>query len=204
MTKAIFFDIGGVLIDLDFEACLRAFREILGFERIGEILNPYKQRGIFGDMEGGRVSADEFRRAILAESREVAVPEDVDRCLEHFLTGMDPKKAPLLKDLSKRYPLFTLSNNNPISMGLSRKLFAENGLEWEEIFTDNFISCDMKLEKPGAEIYAEAIRRSGFEAKDILYIDDATANVETGIKAGLRSVLYVAGEDLAALIEANL
>ena len=201
MTKAIFFDIGGVLIDLDFEACLRAFREILGFERIDEILNPYKQRGIFGDMEGGRITADEFRTAILAESREGAVPEDVDRCLEHFLTGMDPKKVPLLKELSARLPLFTLSNNNPIAMGLSRKVFAENGLAWENIFTDNFISCDMKMEKP---IYAEAIRRSGFAPEDILYIDDGTANVEAGLKAGLKTVLYVAGEDLRALIEANL
>lgn len=204
MTKAIFFDIGGVLIDLDFEACLRAFREILGFERIDEILNPYKQRGIFGDMEGGRITADEFRTAILAESREGAVPEDVDRCLEHFLTGMDPKKVPLLKELSARLPLFTLSNNNPIAMGLSRKVFAENGLAWENIFTDNFISCDMKMEKPGPELYAEAIRRSGFAPEDILYIDDGTANVEAGLKAGLKTVLYVAGEDLRALIEANL
>ena len=36
MVKAIVFDIGGVLVDLDLNRCIRAFREILGFERITE------------------------------------------------------------------------------------------------------------------------------------------------------------------------
>ena len=49
MVKAIVFDIGGVLIDLDPGRCIRAFREILGYERITEILDPCHQKGIYGD-----------------------------------------------------------------------------------------------------------------------------------------------------------
>ena len=39
MPKAIVFDLGGVLIDLDYDRCVRAFREILGYERITELLD---------------------------------------------------------------------------------------------------------------------------------------------------------------------
>jgi hypothetical protein len=39
MVKAIVFDLGGVLIDLDFDRSVRAFREILGYEKITEILD---------------------------------------------------------------------------------------------------------------------------------------------------------------------
>ena len=48
MVKAIVFDLGGVLIDLDFDRCVRAFREILGYERITEILELSHQKGIYG------------------------------------------------------------------------------------------------------------------------------------------------------------
>ena len=39
MIKAIVFDLGGVLFDLDTDACIRAFREGLGYEKIVEILD---------------------------------------------------------------------------------------------------------------------------------------------------------------------
>ena len=65
MVKAIVFDIGGVLVDLDLNRCIRAFREILGFERITEILDASHQKGIYGDMEAGLLSADRFRELIL-------------------------------------------------------------------------------------------------------------------------------------------
>ena len=82
MVKAIIFDVGGVLIGLDLDRCIRAFREYLGFERITELLDPCHQKGIYGDMEAGLVSAEAFRAAVLAESRPGCVPGDVDRAME--------------------------------------------------------------------------------------------------------------------------
>lgn len=49
--KAIIFDMGGVLIDLDVEACKRAYKESLEFHEIDQILDPCHQTGILGDME---------------------------------------------------------------------------------------------------------------------------------------------------------
>lgn len=116
MVKAIVFDIGGVLVDLDLNRCIRAFREILGFERITEILDASHQKGIYGDMEAGLLSADRFRELILAESRPGCTGADVDRAMAALLTGVPEATAQVVKDLSARYPLYLLSNNNPISM----------------------------------------------------------------------------------------
>ena len=54
MIKAIVFDIGGVLIGLDLGRCIQAFQDILGYYRITELLDPYHQKGIYGEMEAGR------------------------------------------------------------------------------------------------------------------------------------------------------
>ena len=202
--KAIIFDLGGVLIDLNFDACVNEFKKSLGFERITEILDKYHQRGIYGDMEEGKISADEFRAAILRESRKGSTPEMIDRCIDVFLTGMDDYKVDLLKELSGKYDLYILSNNNPIAMNRSHKLWEEKGLDYKNIFKEEFISCEMHMLKPGQEIYLEAIRRTGRKPEEILFVDDSLSNVEAAKKAGMNADLYIPGHDLRALIEAWL
>ena len=124
-NKAIIFDMGGVLVDLDLDACKKAFKEGLGYERIDEILDACHQKGVFGDMEEGKITADEFREAVLRESRPDAGFSDVDEALAKILVGIEPYKAQLLCKLSASYDIYMLSNNNPIIVPLASKMFAD-------------------------------------------------------------------------------
>lgn len=200
MVKAIVFDIGGVLVDLDLNRCIRAFREILGFERITEILDASHQKGIYGDMEAGLLSADRFRELILAESRPGCTGADVDRAMAALLTGVPEATAQVVKDLSARYPLYLLSNNNPISMARTYELFRGVGIEPETAFRGQFISCEMKLLKPTQECYREVQRRIGLPAGEILFIDDNQANVDAALQAGWQARYYEPGTSLQALL----
>ena len=201
MAKAIVFDIGGVLIGLDMDACIRAFREGLGFERITEILDPCHQKGIYGEMEAGKVSADDFRAQILAESRPGCQPEDVDQAMKALLSGMTEDTVKTVKDLSARYPLYLLSNNNAISMAHIYAMFRENGIAPETTFRDSFISYQMRLLKPSRAIYDEAVRRIGLPPEEILFIDDSLTNVRAAQEAGWQARCYVPGEPLSALLK---
>ena len=131
MVKAIVFDIGGVLIGLDMSRCIHAFQDILGYHRITQLLDPYHQKGIYGNMEEGLITADAFRALVLAESRPGCQPQDVDRCMGALLTGMTQDTVKTVKDLATRYPLYLLSNNNPIAMRLINQEFHRNGIEPE-------------------------------------------------------------------------
>lgn len=63
--KAVIFDMGGVLVDLDMQGCRDAFKRILNYHRIDELLDPCHQKGIIGELEEGLLSSDEFRQAVL-------------------------------------------------------------------------------------------------------------------------------------------
>ena len=204
MPKAIVFDLGGVLIDLDFDRCVKAFREILGYERITDLLDLYHQKGIYGDMEAGLITADEFRAEVLRESRPGCVPADVDRAMAGLLVGMDPAKVTLLEELSRTYPLYGLSNNNEISVRRMHEIYEENGLDWQRIFRTEFLSCRMKMMKPSREIFDAAAAEIGFPPADILFIDDSQKNVDGALAAGWQAVYYAPGTDLRACLEGYL
>ena len=198
--KAIIFDMGGVLVDLDLEDCKRAFVENLGFNEIYEILDPWHQKGVIGELEEGLISADEFRTYILERSNPGAQPHLVDESLWHILVGIEPAKVELLKKLSQNYDLYMLSNNNPVCMPRAEVMFAEAGFPMYEGFKKCYISSEMKALKPSEKFYKAVIADIAIPAEQMLFIDDSQRNVDGAIAAGLPAVYYEPGTDLATLL----
>lgn len=201
MIKAIIFDMGGVLVDLDIEDCKKAFKERLGYYDIDEIIDACHQKGIYGDLEEGILSADDFRSIVLAGSRPDAVAEDVDEAMSHILVGIEPYKAEMLKRLSEKYELYMLSNNNPICVRYSRKMFEDAGIPLENIFRKCYFSYEMKALKPSETFYRNVVSDIALPAEQMLFIDDSMKNVEGSVAAGLPAVFYQPGTDLEALLE---
>ena len=191
---------GGVLVDLDIEDCKKAFKEYLGYYRIDEIIDPCHQKGIYGDLEEGKLSAEEFRRIVLSESRPGSSGNDVDRAMWHILVGVEPYKIDMLRRLSESYDLYMLSNNNAICLPRSRQIFADAGAPLEEIFKKCYFSFEMKALKPSEAFYKAVMEDIGIDPADMLFIDDSQKNVEGSIRAGLPAVYYEPGTDLEALL----
>ena len=198
--KAIIFDMGGVIVDLDIEDCKRAFKEYLGYYRIDELIDPCHQKGIYGDLEEGKISGDEFRRIVLQDSDPGALAENVDKAMWHILTGISPYKVEMLKRLSESYDLYLLSNNNPVCLPRAKAIFEGAGIPLEKIFRRCFYSFEMKALKPSETFYKAVVREIGIPAEQMFFIDDSQKNVDGAIAAGLPAVYYEPGTDLEVLI----
>lgn len=198
--KAIIFDMGGVIVDLDIEDCKRAFKEYLGYYKIDELIDPCHQKGIYGDLEEGTLSGDEFRRIVLQDSDPGALAENVDKAMWHILTGISPYKVEMLKRLSESYDLYLLSNNNPVCLPRAKAIFEDAGIPLEKIFRKCFYSFEMKALKPSEPFYKAVVKEIGLPAEQMFFIDDSQKNVDGAIAAGLPAVYYEPGTDLEALI----
>ena len=199
--KALIFDMGGVLVDLDLDACRNAFKEDLGFDEIDEVLDPCHQKGIIGDMEAGLVTGDEFREYVLSHSRPGAKPEDVDKAFNKILTGIAPYKIDMLRRLSKDHDIYMLSNNNPIATKCAEEMFEKSGFSMKTDFRKCYISYQMKMLKPSADFFRAVVSDIGIPAEEMLFVDDSLANVDAAVASGLPAVWYRPGDDLAALLE---
>lgn len=201
--KALIFDMGGVLVDLDLEACRKAYRE-LGFHEIDQVLDPCHQKGIIGDMEEGMITAQEYRDYIKKASNPGVTDEQVDYALYKILVGIAPYKAQMLRRLSVDYDIYMLSNNNPIAVKRARELFDEAGFSMDTDFKKCYISCDMKALKPSEKFYKAVMEDIGIPSEEMLFIDDSQNNVDAAIAAGLPAIYYKPGDNLEELIDSVL
>lgn len=190
MIKAVVFDIGGVILDLDMEVCKQAFKTRIGFETIDDYIDTYCQKGFWGDLESGKIDGGEFLSRCVECSRQGTTEADVLACFRDFLIGVDPAKIAFLKELSKEYPLYVLSNNNPVAMVYIRDFFRKEGADMDKIFTRMFLSYEMKTMKPSREIFEMAADGIGLPAEEVLFVDDSSRNIDVAASVGFKTLLY--------------
>ena len=201
MIKAIVFDMGGVIVRLDMDRCIRNFKELAGFEDIEEYLDRFHQKGFISDLEEGKTQPEDFYRECLKHSRPGTTVETAHYCFCSLLDGLEADSLELIRSLWGRYDLYVLSNNNPISRGYFREMMKKEGLDTEEVFTNEFYSYELKMLKPSREIYERVIEGVGRKPEEILFIDDARDNIEAASALGITTLWLRPGMDIAAEVE---
>ena len=110
---SVVFDLGGVLVDLDAERCIAAFRH-LGMPQIAELINPYHPAAMIGQMEHGEITFHEACERMRAVSgRQDVSDEEIADAYGQFLVGVKPAKVRLIETLRQHgLKTYVLSNNN--------------------------------------------------------------------------------------------
>ena len=193
--KNIVFDLGGVILTLNLDESIRRFREA-GFSQVEEVLDPYYQRGIFLDLEEGRLEGEEFYEVIRKSAGKYISNEHIDYCLYGFIQDTPAYKLEMLEELRKSYNLYLLSNTNFIIMkwALSPQ-FTEKGKSLDQYFDKIYLSCKLGMSKPHPEIFKYLIEDSGIIPSETLFIDDSAVNVEAGKALGMHVFQPKNGED---------
>jgi len=188
MIKNIIFDLGGVIVRLDRNACVQSFRKI-GFEDFGTILNDFVQHGFFLDFEKGIIDSVQFREIIRKYIGGYVSDEKIDKAMADFLAEIPLYKLKLIYRLKQSYNVYLLSNTNPIAMNQVRVLFSNCGYEMNDCFHKMFLSYEMKMAKPDAEIFEKLISETGINPVESLFVDDGSLNIKTAMLLGFKTLL---------------
>ena len=144
--KAVIFDLGGVIITLDQSQAIQRFKD-LGLADAEQRLDPYQQSGIFGDLEEGKITAEDFRREL---SKLVGYEVTMDQCeyaWQGYAKALPKRNLDALKRLREEgYRVLLLSNTNPCMMAWAESdQFDGHGHPVSHYFDACYLSYQMKM-----------------------------------------------------------
>lgn len=199
--KNLLIDFGGVLIDLDRRRCLEHFRR-LGMPDVENLLHDCHQEGFFQLHEKGLISDAGFRERIRQAIGRPVTDEAIDEAWNSFLDGIPAYKLDFLLELRKRYTVCLLSNTNAIHWDYAcTHDFAQGGRRVGDYFDRIYLSYQLKMIKPDAEIFQAVLADAGLTPEETLFIDDAEANCRTARSLGIHTYTPQAHEDWRHLFQ---
>ena len=201
MIKNIAFDLGGVVLALSYEQAVRQFEEI-GLKDARQQLDAFEQKGIFGDLESGRITAEVFRRELsVLVGRELTM----DECYTawHGYVDYVPKRnlEAILSLRARGYKVCLLSNTNPFMMQWADKDFDGEGHPISYFFDAMYLSYECKVMKPKREIFEIMLKGQQALPEETIFIDDGPRNVKTAEEMGMLTLCPPNNEDWTAALE---
>ena len=199
--KNIVFDLGGVLIDLDFKSAINGLQKA-GFTNVKEQLQAFDNEGIFQKFELGEISADEFRASIRENSNVSLTDEEVDSLWNLMLLEIPREKLELILDLRSKYMVYLLSNTNSIHWDyVCKNAFNYRGFRMDDYFEETFLSFEMHMAKPDKAIFEKMLQDANLLPEETLFIDDSEANCKAAEEVGIHAHHYYIGDDLSKIFE---
>ena len=170
---AILFDLGNVLIDIDFYRCARLWSDHAGIPA-HVLASRFRIDDAYKAFECGKLDAPAFYEALRGQL-EISLPDDTMReGWNAIIRDEKPGIRDCLEQLARRYPLYVLTNTNPEH----ENIWTEKHRGLLSHFKEIFVSSHMGCRKPDAAAYLHVSRSIGAPCSKILFFDDAEENVQ--------------------------
>ena len=188
MTKAVIFDLGGVLISDPAPRMVEYYVKYFGVN-LSDFHKAFVPFGM--DWQEGKITEHMlWKNMMTAFGVKRKLPRSL--WLDGFLSAYKENEEMwnVIADLNKRScKVGLLSNTEPPVMD-----FVKNISKYT--FDVNIYSCEVGCSKPGKEIYQLAIKKLKVKPEEIIFIDDKPENVEGAKKVGIKGILYSTLENL--------
>ena len=195
--KNIVFDLGAVLIDIDFNKVAVSFKQ-LGFSNFEQHYSQLQANELFQQLEKGEISDVDFYTAI---QQQIDIPlshTQIQNAWNSILLDFRIESMQLLASLKNKYRLFLLSNTNAIHLEeINAILFQQtNNSSLDSYFEKAYYSHIVGLRKPSKEIFSHVLENANIVANETLFIDDSFPNIDTANQMGFKTYLLLPGEKI--------
>src|SRR2546423_4143745 len=196
-ADALLFDLGRVVLDIDFSRALNCWAGHAGCEP-AQLIGRFSPDDAYKRHERGELSDAEFFAGLRASL-------GIDVSDAQFLEGWNaifagemPGIAPLLQRAARHLPLYAFSNTN--GAHVEHFSLAYSGVL--EHFREVFLSSSIGLRKPDGEAYDHVVKAIGVPAERIVFFDDLAENIEGARARGLIAVRVRSPDDVAEALAA--
>lgn len=183
-VDVLLFDLGGVVIDIDFGRCIARWAQSAGCE-LDDIASRFTFDVAYEDHERGGLDAAGYFETL---RRSLSLDLSDEQLLEGWndiWVGVNAQIGPLLAAARTEFPLYALTNSNPSHHAVWSERFAAD----LDVFESVFVSSDIGHRKPDRAAFDTVTAIIDVEPGKVLFFDDGPENVAGAIDAGLQAVL---------------
>ncbi len=191
LPKALLFDLGGVVMALDWDRVFSHWAEHSGVDA-GEIRRRYSFDPPYERHERGEIGERDYyaalRNSLGIEIGDEALAEGWGRVFAGEITPT----VRLIEQVKDRVPVYAFSNTNTAHERVWSRQFAAALAHFRKVF----VSSRMGLRKPERAAFEHIATEIGVAPGDILFFDDMIENVDGARAAGLRAVHVKGPQDV--------
>lgn len=198
--KAIIFDFGGVILNIDFDKMDKVFAD-LGAPRFNEMYSQKNADHLFRHFEEGKLNEQEFYDAFRRSIQLNLSDDQIKNAWNSLLIGYRKEALTTLKKIRHTYQLYLLSNTNSIHVVAFNKMYTEEIGEGSlgDHFDKIYYSHEIGYRKPGKEAFEYVLKENNLMSSKTLFIDDSIQNIKPAEELGLKTIFLKPGmgiEDL--------
>jgi epoxide hydrolase-like predicted phosphatase len=183
MIKAVFFDLGGVIVRTEFQAPRQHLAERLGmeYEDLVKLVfdSPSSIKASHGETSDKKHWAEVTKRLRRPSAETEAIREE-------FFAGdvVDREIVEFLRSLRPRYFVGLISNAWPdLRDYIARQKF-------DDAFDHMVISGEVGVMKPEARIYQIALEQARVSPNEAVFVDDVYENIEGCERVGIKGIHF--------------
>lgn len=177
---AVIFDLGGVLIQIDFQRVLKRWAEHARCDMV-ELARRYSLDHHYEKHERGESEAIEYFASLRTSlGIDISDTQFLDGWNEIFM-GEVPNIRHIVRQYSALFPLYVFSNTNEAHKATWMARYPELLKPFKRVF----ISSEMGKRKPEVEAYLKVAADIGVQPHRILFFDDSAQNIQGARRAGL-------------------
>jgi glucose-1-phosphatase len=196
-AEALLFDLGRVVLDIDFDRTLHCWASYAGCEP-PQLLRRFSRDELYLRHEKGEISDAAFFAGLRSSLGVNLSDAEFLEGWNAIFVGEMPGIKPLLARAAQHLPLYAFSNTNVPHVAFFSNQYADVLGHFRQIF----VSSSIGLRKPDAEAYDHVVDAIGVPADRIVFFDDLAENIEGAQARGLKAVHVASADDVARVLTA--
>lgn len=184
-VEVLLFDLGGVIIDIDFQRAFGAWARAAGVPP-EQIAAGFIADASYQAHERGEISGTEYFNSLRRSLGLSLTHAQMEEGWNAILVAEKREFTDLIRALPAHLPRYIFSNSNDTHKNhwMAQQHLADSLTPFRRVF----VSSDIGMRKPEARAFHHVAREIGVAPQNILFFDDLLENVEGARAAGLQAV----------------